>query len=91
VDEHDIADWQDRISRGIAPRFPFPQLGDYCPPGWELLTELFVDSLGWDLFDAGGPALSIAEFINRLEPGAGYGITDVGQFQLYVGVFRETD
>lgn len=72
--------------------FPFPELGDYVPPGWELDISLFVDSSGFG--SPGEPALTIGQLVHEIEslrrddPDVGFGITDVGQFQLYVGVYR---
>lgn len=86
----DIESWRVAIERGLDFQFPFPDLGDYVPDGWELTEELFVDATGFDMHDAGGPALSIAEMVERLEPGKGYAITEVGEFQLYLGKFETT-
>ena len=59
------------------------------PDGWEQTGELFVDSLGWDLNDSGGSALSISELVNgALGTGFAYAIGDVGQFQLYIREFK---
>jgi hypothetical protein len=85
----DIERWQEQVRHGIAPRIPFPNLGTYEPEGWELLEQFFVDSTGWDLHDAGGPAMSVAEFIDALEPGYGYAIVEQGPFQVYIGKFQE--
>lgn len=71
--------------------FPFPQM-DGTPDGWELTEELFVDSSGFG--SPGEPALTIPAFTREVErlrkedPGVGFGITDVGQFQVYVGVYH---
>jgi len=89
VQPEDCERWAESISRGIAPRIPFPNLGSYEPEGWELLEELFVDKTGFNLHDAGGPAMSIAEFIDALEPGFGYAIVEEGPFQIYIGKFQE--
>ena len=85
----DLAQWQAELERGEAPKLPFPNLGDYTPEGWELCEEFFVDSSGLNLYDAGGPALSIAEFIGALRTDRGYALTECGQFQVYVGEFRK--
>lgn len=74
------------------PPFPFPNLGDHRPRGWKLIEELFVDSTGLGADDE--PALSIRQFkdklieLERSDKAYGYGITEAGQFQLYVGVFE---
>lgn len=73
------------------PPFPFPNLGDHVPDGWEEVERLFVDASGmgadWE------PALSVGQFKDALREregkGYGYAIVEVGQFQIYVGVFEE--
>lgn len=62
-----------------------PALGDYSPEGWREVGVHFVDSTGLGL--EGEPALTAQAFANRLVSGHGYGIGDVGQFQLYVREF----
>lgn len=78
------------------PPFPFPDLGDYRPKGWSLLDDpapLFCDSTGCG--SPNEPALTIDQLKQRLrelheeDPGYGYAIIGVGQFQLYVGVFKK--
>jgi hypothetical protein len=75
------------------PPFPFPNLGDYDPPGWERTEESwFVDKTGW------GQEWELALTWDRLKdqlreyitknPGHGFAITEEGQFQLYVSAFR---
>ena len=59
-----------------------PFLGSYVPEGWYIEDGLFVDSSGF-----GGPALTAAQFLHKLEVGKGYGIIESGEFQVYVGVF----
>jgi len=46
----------------------------------------FVDASG--LGKKGDRALTIDEFVERIKPGYGYAITEVGQFQIKVGVFK---
>jgi hypothetical protein len=66
-----------------------PFLGSsYTPKGWVLVQELFVDSTGFG-YDT-EPALShrqLVEKVRELGPGKGYGITEAGQFQVYLGVY----
>lgn len=75
-----------------------PNLGDYVPDGWKRddnIDPYFVDSTGINLNDSGGSSLSINGFIQVLngnyeirdEFPHGYGITECGQFQLYIEVF----
>jgi hypothetical protein len=75
------------------PPFPFPILGDYRPKGWELVEELFCDSSGWG--GSGEPALSVPQLKRKLielqranNATYGYGVTEAGEFQLYLGVFK---
>jgi hypothetical protein len=89
VEEEDLKLWRAQVRQGEAPTFKFPVIGDLDPDGWEETGELFVDSLGWDLHDSGGPALSISELVNgALGAGRGYAIGDVGEFQLYIREFK---
>ena len=76
------------------PPFPFPELGDLEPEGWQELTELqmFVDSSGFG--QEGEGALTIRAFIEKCKAirlddhRRGFAIGDVGQFQLYVKVYE---
>lgn len=75
------------------PPFPFPNLGDYTPPGWDRTEESwFVDKTGWGRPDE--PALTLEQLKGRLRcyvmenPGHGFGIIEEGQCQLYIGAFR---
>jgi len=87
----------DRFGRGEP--FPFPNLGSHRPHGWNLVESLFCDSSGFG--GEGEPALTPGQLRARVkeimargdEEGKTYGfaITEVGQFQLYVGVFERTD
>lgn len=72
------------------PPFPFPNLGSYCPEGWEEVDRLFVDKLGSveqtpEMFLHG--CASIRQLIDWLDVGYGYAIVEEGEFQLYVGKF----
>jgi len=71
------------------PPFPFPFLGDYVPKGWKQTKEYFVDSSGFG--KEGEPALSVSQFTDRLIVGRGYAITQMGQFQVYVGEYTKED
>lgn len=65
--------------------------------GYELVEEYFVDSSGFGLDDE--PALTREQFVNKLTElltreeytnGLTAKITNVGQFQVYVGLFKRT-
>lgn len=79
------------------PPFPFPFVGDYVADGWEPLLDddgdpvaWFVDTSGFGAHDE--PALTVEQLKDKLRENAGkgygYAITEVGQFQAYLGVFR---
>jgi hypothetical protein len=69
-----------------------PNLGSYVPKGWAKVDDWFVDSSGFGADDE--PALSLKQFLKKAEeemiahPETGFAITETGQFQVYVGVFR---
>ncbi len=71
--------------RGTFPPFPFPNLGDYRPKGYEMVATYFVDSFGFG--SPGEPALTIDRFVSLLKPGRGYAIVEVGEFQVVIGEF----
>jgi hypothetical protein len=76
--------------------FPFPNLGDHRPDGWELVDQLFVDKSGLGQPDE--PALTAEQLITEIKSRIrdartnrdtlGWAIIEEGEFQLYVGVFR---
>lgn len=72
---------------GRFPPFPFPNLGDYCPPNWEREETYFVDK--WGLGRDDEPALTIPRFCQLLKPGKGYAIIEEGEFQVIVGEFTK--
>jgi hypothetical protein len=79
----------------IKPPWKFPLLGSYEPNGWKLEDKLFCDRTGMGSEDE--PALTTKQLIEKLkayqdkEELYGFGIIEVGPFQLYIGVFRKTD
>jgi hypothetical protein len=94
---------EDEVSRlpggpewdGVTP-FPFPNLGDHEPEGWvNTGRRFFVDTSGMGADDE--PALTWAQFNEKLREVVGdnrklgLGITEVGQFQLYVDVFEKDE
>lgn len=83
VEQEDIDDWKQSFPSG---GFPFPFIGDHVPAGWEEVDSHFVDSSGFGR--PGEPALTAGQFLDALEAGYGYAITEAGQFQVYVGKFR---
>ncbi len=71
-----------------------PFLGSYVPKGYRLVESLFVDSSGFGT--EGEPAMTFPAFIERVAKDVGegnryfYGITESGQFQVYIGVYERT-
>lgn len=72
---------------GHAFPLPFPSIGTYRPKGWELIETYFVDSSGYGA--PGEAALTANQFIEKLKPGLGYAIIEVGEFQVVVGEFKQ--
>jgi len=74
--------------------FPFPNIGNYEPEGYEKVTDLFVDSSG--LGSPGEPALTASQFINELKDlydchgPIACAITMAGQFQVYITVYTRS-
>lgn len=67
------------------PPFPFPFIGTYRPPEYELIETYFVDSSGFGA--PGEPALTVDQFKARIKVGKAYAILEVGEFQVYIGEF----
>lgn len=87
-----IFDEKEIDSYGESKPFPFPNIGSYIPSGWALVKNLFCDSSGFG--SESEPALTIhrlkevlKEYV-REKKTYGFAITEVGQFQLYLGVFE---
>jgi len=80
--ENEIEQWTLKI----------PMLGDYVPKGWVLVEELLCDSSGFGSEDE--PALTIRELKQRMlrwereGKNFGYAVTEAGQFQVRLGVYR---
>jgi hypothetical protein len=84
----ELADWKLGFAAGKVPSFPFPFLGSYVPKGWKLTETYFVDSSGFG--ETGEAALTIHQFLGKIKSGAGYAVTEAGQFQVYIGEFEKT-
>lgn len=67
--------------------FKCPQIDPNTLDGFEMIRELFVDNSGFG--QEGEPALTPDQFLKEVTEGFYYGITDVGQFQLFVGEFEK--
>jgi len=57
--------------------------------GYKMVQEFFVDSSGFGT--DGEPALTFKAFLGQVKAGFYYGITRVGQFQVYIGEFVKTN
>lgn len=55
--------------------------------GYELVQEFFVDNSGFG--SESEPALTPAMFLREVKAGYYYGITNIGQFQVYIGEFKK--
>ena len=53
--------------------------------GYKKINEYFVDNSGFR--QVGEMALTIEQFLNKVKQGYYYGITSIGQFQVYIGEF----
>jgi len=73
----------------LSPLRKVPRIGDYEPEGWIKTDSYFVDSSGFG--GAGEPALTASQFAQKVEPGVGYGIGEVGQFQIYIDAFEKEE
>jgi hypothetical protein len=62
-----------------------PNLGDYVAPGWKPLQDFFVSKI--DEY-SDGRSLGSRDLAAALKPGLGYGITQEGEFQVYVTSFQ---
>lgn len=51
------------------------------------IPGIFVDASGFGLTTE--PAMTLGEFANWIVPGFGYAVTEVGQFQVTVHVYRQ--
>ncbi len=67
-----------------------PYFGSFRPKGFELVGSHFTDAMGFNLKDAGGPALSVYQFVNeKLSTDSGFAIIEAGQFQVIIGEFKQ--
>jgi hypothetical protein len=60
---------------------------DKVPKGYTETNEYFVDHSGWG--KAGDPALTADAFLELVKAGRYYAVTDMGQFQLFVGEYEK--
>jgi hypothetical protein len=85
VEQEDIDGWRALWQNTKHLRFPFPNLGNYRPRGWELTDSLFCDKLGG--WGSDGRSAGIGEILDWLKVNRAYAIIEEGQFQLVLGEF----
>ena len=72
-----------------------PYIGDYRPEGWQLIDKWFCDHSGMGAEDE--PALTIGQLKAKMldkyntDCTCGYGIIEIGPFQLFLGVFTKIE
>jgi hypothetical protein len=84
-DEVEVAEY------GFIRPVPFPNIGSYSPPGWELVEHELVDKTGmgedWE------PALTLSQLKAWINEGMGhsygYAIIEEGEFQVVIGRFSK--
>jgi hypothetical protein len=62
-------------------------IGKDIPLGYELTNKYFVDNSG--LGSRGESALVFTDFLSKVKAGYYYGISEVGQFQVYISEFKK--
>ena len=66
-----------------------PNIGDFRPKGFKLVSEFFVDASGFGA--QGEAAITFDEFVKQAKVGKAYAIICAGQFQVYIGEFEKVD
>ena len=80
----DIEKW--KAGEGLP--IPFPNLGDYCPDGYELDGDAWmIDTSGFG--SPGERALTTWQLLDKLETGKAYAFVEAGQFQAYLQQFTK--
>ncbi len=64
-----------------------PNIGDHRFENYDMIESLFVDNSGCGADSE--PALTLDQFLCKVEKGLGYAIISEGQFQIDVGVFKK--
>lgn len=76
-------------------RFDFPNLGYHVPEGWQKVESWFVDKFG--VGRESEPAVTHRRLREILRgyitdnPGHGFGISEEGQFQMFVSAYRPVE
>ena len=86
--KQDIKCWKELLASGGLEQLPFPFIGDHIPENLELEGEQFqVDSSG--MGQEGERALTVGQFIHKIEPNKAYAITSMGEFQIWMQAYVE--
>ena len=64
-----------------------PKLKKKEQVGYKLEKTFFVDNSG--IGDMGEAALTFDHFLGKVKKGRYYGITDIGQFQVFIGEYTK--
>ena len=64
-----------------------PKLNGKEQAGYKLQKNYFVDNSG--LGDSGEAALTFGHFLGQVKKGRYYGITNIGQFQVFIGEYTK--
>jgi len=67
--------------------FKCKNIGDSIPLGYEKVNSFFVDNSGMGTDSE--MALTAGRFLSQVKEGLYYGITSIGQFQVYIGEFKK--
>ena len=86
--QSDINCWKELLASGGLEQLPFPFIGDHVPENLEREGEEFmVDGSG--MGQEGEAALTVGQFIHKIEPNKAYAITSMGQFQVVMQAYVE--
>lgn len=72
--------------------FPFPNIGDYTPKGWELVEYKTCDKTGWG--SEYEPALTVngllkwIKNLQKADENYAMAIIEEGEFQVVIGLFK---
>ncbi len=83
VFQEDIDEWK----RAKYPKICFPYTGDARFRGWKEVERYLVDASGFG--NENEPALTLRAFLDVIESGYGYAITEAGQFQIYITKYTD--
>ena len=76
------------IERLSSQEIRLPFLGDYCPEGFYVMNEIFVDSSGFG--SDSEPAMTLPKFfgmLDKLGKPFGLAISEAGEFQVMIKIY----